>query len=82
MKKQHKKLPVDELTRLAFWFAEQDRASAIDCMFADDPHRAEQQELVNQLRAYRLKRWGPTVGDRVFKTLRPITIQATLNRPA
>lgn len=51
---------VDELTRLAFIWAEQDRAAMIDAWAKDTPERAKATNQRNQLRAYRLRRWGRT----------------------
>jgi hypothetical protein len=59
-----KKIPVDELLRLACLYAEQDRESFIDATNGSDPeYAAEQAEFVRQLRAYRLKRWGKTQSE-------------------
>lgn len=80
--RRKRKIPVDELTRLAFWFAEQDRYTAWDSMSADDPCRSDVYELYVQLRTYRLKRWGRTVGDRVAETMQPTTIQEVMRKTA
>lgn len=55
-----KRLKIDELMRLAFVWAEQDRSSFADAW----PDGSEEQKAArweqNQLREYRLKRWGKT----------------------
>lgn len=57
------KLSFDELTRLAFVWAEQDRASLADCWPPGSNERANSKSQYDQLKAYRLKRWGRTKGD-------------------
>jgi hypothetical protein len=54
------KLSVSELLRLACIYAEDDRQGFADAYAKDTPERAEALDLVRQLRAYRLKRWGKT----------------------
>lgn len=58
----HVKLAVSELTRLAFLWAEQDRQGLVEAYprNSTEPAVVEARNMVNQLRAYRLKRWGRT----------------------
>jgi hypothetical protein len=70
-----RRLNVDELTRLAFVWAEQDRAAMADAWpYGSDEHEEAKSEY-QQLKAYRLKRWGPNSngGD---------TFKANENEPA
>ncbi len=55
-----KKLRVDELTRLAFIWAEQDRDAMADAWPKGSVERAEALAVLKQLRDYRMKRWGRT----------------------
>lgn len=57
---EKKRVTVDELTRLAFLWAEQDRLSFAECQHAGSPERIEAEEMVRLLTAYRVKRWGKT----------------------
>lgn len=54
---------VNELTRLAFVWAEQDRASLADCWPIGCAEHEKAATEAGWLREYRLKRWGKTVGD-------------------
>lgn len=54
------KRPFDELLRLAFIYAEQDRQSFSECSKGDDEHGAAAALLAAEFRAYRQKRWGKT----------------------
>lgn len=60
-----KKLSVDKLTRLAFIYAEQDRRAFADSWPPGSKEALEAESVANQLRAYRQKRWGKTLGDRL-----------------
>lgn len=51
---------MDELTRLAFVWAEQDRAAMAEAWADGTPERAEAESQYAQLKAYRIKRWGRT----------------------
>ena len=55
-----KKLTVDELTRRAFIWAEQDRAAMVNCWPPVSPERQEAKDECDQLHKYRVKRWGRT----------------------
>ena len=55
-----RRLGVDELTRRAFVWAEQDRSSLADAWGVGTPERAEAESEYQQLKAYRMKRWGRT----------------------
>jgi hypothetical protein len=54
-----KKLSVDELTRLAFVWAEQDRATLAEA-WGDSEEGKQTENQAALLRAYRLKKWGKT----------------------
>jgi len=62
-----KKLSVDELTRLAFVWAEQDRAALADCYHGVGPEAQEAYGHAKQLKEYRLKRWGKTRLEKMIK---------------
>lgn len=54
-------LTVDEMLRLACIYAEQDRESYLEAVKDSDPEWAEEaRRFLEQLRAYRKKRWGKT----------------------
>lgn len=55
-----RKLTVDELTRLAFVWAEQDRNAMADAWPAGSDERKEAEAECRQLRDHRMKRWGRT----------------------
>lgn len=61
------KLKRDELMRLAFYYAEQDRMAFLDsiahCGADYDEIRDETEMLVRQLRCYRMKRWDRSQGE-------------------
>lgn len=73
-KQNMKKLSVDELTRLAFVWAEQDRSSLAQCWPKGSLERQEAAEEANQLRQYRLKRWGRTLGDAALESVKSMPI--------
>ncbi len=75
-----KKLPVRELTRLAFVWAEQDRDSIADCWPPNSPERAEAENESRQLRAYRMKKWGRTVGDRIGEKCKTVSLSEIAKR--
>lgn len=54
------RIRLDELTRLAFVYGEQDRRSMAECWPKDAPEWAAATALANQMNAYRVKRWGRT----------------------
>lgn len=69
-----KKLSVNELTRLAFVYAEQDRETWLSCAKGEPQEDIERNEkLLKQLKEYRLKRWGKTKLEVVMEEARPIT---------
>jgi hypothetical protein len=53
-------MKIDELTRLAFVWAEQDRAALADAWPKGSPERKKAASQADELRRYRLKRWGNT----------------------
>jgi hypothetical protein len=57
-----KKWTVDELTRLAFVHAEDDRRSMAEAQ-GDNDYGRECIELADKMHAYRMKRWGRTQGE-------------------
>lgn len=70
-----KKLKIDELTRLAFIWAEQDRAAMADAWPRGSPERAESQNQRDQLHNYRVKKWGRTVLETVMSNAKAQTIR-------
>jgi hypothetical protein len=60
-----KKYPVDELLRLACVHAEASIETGIQCCLTQEQADAEE-NLLRQLRAYRIKRWGRTKLDEHF----------------
>jgi len=77
MKKQ-KKLPVDELLRLACIYAERDQEAYVDAT-RDCPDDKEFHDLaeafVHQIREYRTRRWGRTRLEDCLETMKPASIQ-------
>lgn len=61
-----KKLPIDELLRLACIYAERDQQAFVEAT-CDSPSDAqwyqEAMDFVKQVREYRLKRWGRTASE-------------------
>lgn len=55
-----KKRTVNELTRLAFIYAELDRDSMAKCCQPGDEYGQRQAQLAKEFREYRIKRWGKT----------------------
>lgn len=75
-----KKTQEDELTRMAFLWAEQDRSSLADCWPLGSPERAEAREQAKQLRDYRLQRWGKTKLEGLIERSTPKNISQLKNR--
>lgn len=76
-KPKRKKLPVDELLRLACVYAERDQDSYADATrdCPDDKEFHDQAvEFVKQIRKYRLRRWGRTRLEQCLETLEPVSI--------
>ena len=69
-----RRLRVDELTRLAFVWAEQDRAGLADAWPRGSSERAECLDMVRQLRAYRMKRWGRTKLEAVLGSAKAVAV--------
>lgn len=55
-------MKIDELMRLAFIYAEQDREGYLDAIAntSDEREKDETEALIEALREYRLRRWGRT----------------------
>ena len=68
---------VDELTRLAFIWAEQDRRSLAECWPAESKERRQCGKEAEALRNYRLKKWGRTKLEVILEdpTVRSIGMQ-------
>ncbi len=62
-----KKMSVDELTRRAFMWAEQDRWSLAECWPIGSPERAEAESDYQQVRNYRLKKWGKSKMEAILE---------------
>lgn len=54
------KLPINELTRLAFLGAEQDSRALAEAWPSDTQESKDALDLAEQFKAYRVKRWGET----------------------
>lgn len=66
VQKKLMKTKIDELTRLAFVWAEQDRQSLADCYPEGAKEKKKHRAEAKQLRDYRIKRWGYTKLDRIM----------------
>ena len=75
-----KKLSVDELTHLAFLSAESDIGAFLAGMYDSDTRYEETKSLYEQIRSYRLKRWGRSTRDRVFDSLVQADVRHMLAR--
>lgn len=74
-----RKLTVDELTRLAFIWAEQDRESLAESWPPGSEERADAESDATALRRYRLKRWGRTRLEEVLSDgtfVDPLTLKS------
>ncbi len=72
-----KKLSVDELLRCACIYAELDRegfVAAHDNM-PNDPAAVKARAFLEELRAYRIKRWGKTDLEVIFEETKPVTVE-------
>ncbi len=67
-------MSVDELTRLAFVWAEQDRASLADAWPRGSKERAAARAEYDKLKAYRTKRWGRTRGDALYENTKSVPL--------
>ena len=76
------KVSEEELFRLAFLFAEQDRASFVQCYPENsrDPYCVKARRLVKQLREYRLRRWGKTRFETEMETAKTINVAQAIKR--
>lgn len=83
-KAKPKRLTVDELLRLACLYAEQhqlDYAVAIAGTGDDwDETKAETEQFIKQVRAYRLKRWGKTKLEGAMDNMKPVTVAELMAR--
>lgn len=73
-------MSVDELTRLAFIWAEQDRSAMAEAWPAGSKERVKAWAHVKQLRAYRIKRWGKTKMETIMGTVKPANAFDVLNK--
>lgn len=66
------KLSVDELTRRAFYHAEQDRSAYLEAIAHCNVSPQDQRDIeatksiIEQLRNYRIKKWGKTALEKVL----------------
>ena len=67
-------MSIDELTRCAFIWAEQDRSSLVQCYDDRDSQKAIHQNQVKQLRAYRLKKWGRTAMEAIEENCKSVPL--------
>lgn len=77
-----KKLPVDELLRLACIYAETDQEEHARCIAHtdDEEDKAKTEAFLKQLRAYRLKRWGKTKLEAAMEKMKPVSIEEAMRR--
>jgi hypothetical protein len=78
------RLKIDELTRLAFIYAERDQralAEAYGHMPGDSAARRAR-SLAKQLRAYRLNRWGSTAEERLLGGMTAVSLDSIRERDA
>jgi hypothetical protein len=69
-----RRLNADELTRLAFVWAEQDRAALADAWpYGSEEHEKAKSEYL-QLKAYRLKRWGRTQTEAILLKMKTVRV--------
>lgn len=77
------KVTVDELTRLAFVFAESDRENYALCCAMGSAERDEAMLLAKKFRNYRMKRWGGTAFEKAISDVTHVvdvrTGKVTLN---
>jgi hypothetical protein len=70
-----KKIPVDELLRLACIYAEETQREFASCNGEGTPEYAEAMEFVGQLHAYRVKRWGKTELEGILEKAVPTDVR-------
>lgn len=81
-----KKLPVDELLRLACIYAETCQTEWLDaiahCHDAEmNAEREKTKAFLEQLRAYRLKRWGKTKLEDALENAIAVSVEEVARRP-
>jgi beta-mannanase len=70
-----KKMPVDELLRLACIHAEQDLYGLVNAWGADSPEGKEYHELWKHIHNYRMKRWGTTALEFTIDNSKSLTLK-------
>lgn len=75
-----KKFTLEELTRLAFIYAEQDRQAMVSAWPEGTPEHEYAMCEFAQLRAYRMKRWGKTQFESDTEGLKSIPIKEIKGR--
>jgi hypothetical protein len=68
------RLTIDELTRLAFIYGEQDRMGLADACGFDTRDGKRALSVAKQMRAYRMKRWGKTALEATMGTVKSVSI--------
>lgn len=77
-----KLLPVDELLRLACIYAEDNAREHLRCIAGtDEEEEAKTLAFIEQLHAYRMKRWGKTKLDAVREECKPVPVEEIAKRP-
>lgn len=76
------RIPVDELTRLAFIYGEQDRRSYAESYPRDATEYILAKNEANQMHAYRVKRWGLTQLEADIATATTVDVSDLLKRNA
>lgn len=71
-----KKLPINELLRLACYYAEQDRETYLDCIkdAGNQKDIDDTKQLIKQLREYRHKRWGKFRIEQLMAEAKPCAL--------
>lgn len=72
-------MTVDELTRLAFIYGEQDRATLLDAYAnctseADEALKKELRDLIKRMHDYRVNRWGRARLEEMVDKSHPVSI--------
>ena len=76
-----KRYTVDELLRLACIYAERDRLEYIDSVsHCEDGEKEEAERFLNELRAYRMKRWGKTKLEAALSQMKPVCVTDLANK--
>lgn len=70
---------MDELTRLAFIFGQQDREAMAEAWPSGSPERAEADALAKEMETYRKRKWGRTKLEAVLAGAKTVNVLKTLH---